>query len=120
MNFRVRPATNDDFEAIYEMAKLTGGGFTNLPADRGALVDKLLRSESAFTTEATEPSDEMFMMVLENVATGQIRGTCQIFGLVGVSRPFNTTSAPSWKNVSGAIPVYEASITWPLLCTLKM
>ena len=31
MTFRIRPATNDDFQAIYEMAKLTGGGFTNLP-----------------------------------------------------------------------------------------
>ena len=43
MSFRVRPARNDDFQAIYEMAKLTGGGFTNLPADKGALVDKLVR-----------------------------------------------------------------------------
>ncbi len=88
MNFRVRPATNDDFQAIYEMAKLTGGGFTNLPPDRGVLVDKLVRSEVSFGTEASEPSDEMFMMVLENLDTGQIRGTCQMFGMVGVSRPF--------------------------------
>ena len=28
MSFRVRPARNEDFDAIYEMAKLTGGGFT--------------------------------------------------------------------------------------------
>ena len=51
MSFRVRPARSGDFEAIYEMAKLTGGGFTNLPADRGALVEKLSRSESAFSRE---------------------------------------------------------------------
>ena len=32
MSFRVRPATGDDFSAIYEMANLTGGGFTdNIP-----------------------------------------------------------------------------------------
>jgi arginine N-succinyltransferase len=88
VNFRVRPARNDDFEAIYEMAKLTGGGFTNLPPDRGALVDKLVRSETAFQAKAEEPSDELFLMVLENVDTGQIRGTCQIFGMVGVNAPF--------------------------------
>ena len=35
------PAHGDDFGAIYEMAKLTGGGFTNLPPDKAALVDKL-------------------------------------------------------------------------------
>ena len=48
VSFRVRPARNEDFQAIYEMAKLTGGGFTNLPADKGTLVAKLARSEDAF------------------------------------------------------------------------
>ena len=45
MSFRVRPATNDDFQAIYEMAKLTCGGFTIFPPDRGSLVVILIRSE---------------------------------------------------------------------------
>jgi arginine N-succinyltransferase len=88
VSFRVRPAKNDDFQAIYEMAKLTGGGFTNLPPDRGALVDKLIRSEKSFTSEATEPGDDLFLFVLENVETGQIRGTCQVFGMVGVDTAF--------------------------------
>ena len=47
MSFRVRPVTADDFKAIYQMAKLTGGGFTNLPADRHTLVEKLARSDAA-------------------------------------------------------------------------
>jgi len=88
LSFRVRPARNDDFEAIYEMAKLTGGGFTNLPPDRGALVDKLIRSEKAFEAEASEPGDELFLFVLENTETGQIRGTCQVFGMVGTQHAF--------------------------------
>ena len=88
MSFRVRPASNDDFQAIYEMAKLTGGGFTNLPPDRGALVDKIVRSQKSFERTGDEPSDDMFLFVLENVATGQIRGTCQVFGMVGVHAPF--------------------------------
>jgi arginine N-succinyltransferase len=88
MSFRVRPATNADFQAIYEMAKLTGGGFTNLPPDRGSLVEKLVRSEQAFAKEADEPGDDLFIFVLENTANGQIRGTCQIFGKVGTETPF--------------------------------
>jgi arginine N-succinyltransferase len=88
VNFRVRPAGNDDFQSIYEMAKLTGGGFTNLPPDRGALVDKIIRSQVSFETPRTEPGDDMFLFVLENVETGQIRGTCQIFGMVGTEHPF--------------------------------
>jgi arginine N-succinyltransferase len=88
VSFRVRPAGNDDFQAIYEMAKLTGGGFTNLPPDRGALVDKIVRSQKSFERAGDEPSDDMFMFVLENVDTGQVRGTCQVFGMVGVHAPF--------------------------------
>jgi arginine N-succinyltransferase len=88
VSFRVRPAGNDDFQAIYEMAKLTGGGFTNLPPDRGALVEKLIRSEKGFASDAAEPTDDLFLFVLENAKTGQIRGTCQLFSTVGVEAPF--------------------------------
>jgi arginine N-succinyltransferase len=88
VSFRVRPARSEDFQAIYEMAKLTGGGFTNLPPDRGTLVEKIIRSEKSFAAERTEPTDDLFMFVLENVETGQIRGTCQVFGMVGVEHPF--------------------------------
>jgi arginine N-succinyltransferase len=70
------------------MAKLTGGGFTNLPADRGALVEKLAKSEKAFASEPDTPQDDMFLMMLENVETGQLRGTCQIFSRVGSEWPF--------------------------------
>ena len=46
MTFRLRAAHPRDLEPLYEMAKLTGGGFTNLPADRKALVRKLERAEA--------------------------------------------------------------------------
>jgi len=88
VSFRVRPARNQDFEAVYEMAKLTGGGFTNLPPDRGALVAKLSRSEDAFSRESDSPEGDLFFFVLENAETGQIRGTCQIFSRVGMQQPF--------------------------------
>ena len=88
MSFRVRPATGEDFRAIYEMAKLTGGGFTNLPPDRATLVAKLARSEKSFAREQDEQTGDMYMFVLEDLASGQVRGTCQIFGQVGVVQPF--------------------------------
>jgi len=88
MSFRVRPARNEDFPSIYEMAKLTGGGFTNLPPDRGALVAKLARSDDAFSRDEDAPEGDLFFFVLENVETGQIRGTCQVFSRVGMQQPF--------------------------------
>jgi arginine N-succinyltransferase len=88
MSFRVRPATGEDFAAIYEMAKLTGGGFTNLPPDRATLVGKLARSDESFSREQDEQQGDMYMFVLEDPNQGVVRGTCQIFGQVGVVQPF--------------------------------
>ncbi len=88
MSFRVRPAKPDDFDAIYEMSKLTGGGFTNLPPDRGTLVAKLNRSQNSFAREPDEQTGDMYLFVLEDPKARTIRGTCQIFGQVGVIQPF--------------------------------
>lgn len=88
MSFRVRAAAADDFAAIYEMAKLTGGGFTNLPPERGTLVSKLAKSEQSFAREEDSQAGDLYMFVLEDPKTGTIRGTCQVFGQVGVDQPF--------------------------------
>jgi arginine N-succinyltransferase len=88
MSYRVRPATGEDFRAIYQMAKLTGGGFTNLPPDRATLVAKLDRSEKSFLREEDEQTGDLYMFVLEDPKAGIIRGTCQVFGQVGVTQPF--------------------------------
>jgi arginine N-succinyltransferase len=88
MSFRVRPATGEDFRAIYQMSKLTGGGFTNLPADRATLVAKLARSERSFARQEDCQAADLYLFVLEDPKTDKIRGTCQVFGQVGVVQPF--------------------------------
>jgi arginine N-succinyltransferase len=88
MSFRIRPARPDDFDSIYEMAKLTGGGFTNLPADKGTLVEKLSRSELAFDKAEEVQGDDCYIFVLEDPKEGIIRGTCQVFGQVGTTQAF--------------------------------
>ena len=88
MNFRVRPATGEDFRAFYQMAKLTGGGFTNLPAERTTLIEKLARSQKSFERAEDSQSDDLYVFVLEDPKAGKIRGTCQVFGEVGVTHPF--------------------------------
>lgn len=86
MSFFMRLARPGDLAALYEMAKLTGGGFTNLPPDRKSLVAKLDRSAEALNR--TEKGDDLFVLVLENAGTGEVRGTCQIFSEVGRRWPF--------------------------------
>jgi arginine N-succinyltransferase len=88
MSFIIRAARPDDVQHIYEMAKRTGGGFTNLPPDRKALTAKLERSAAAFARTGDEIQDDLFVFVLENTTTGEVRGTCQIFSAVGQKWPF--------------------------------
>jgi arginine N-succinyltransferase len=88
MSFRLRAARQSDLEALYEMAKLTGGGFTNLPPDRAALRAKLERAEAAFARTEESLADELFVLVLENVRSGAVRGTCQLMSQVGQRWPF--------------------------------
>jgi len=88
LTFVIRAASHDDLQHIYEMAKRTGGGFTNLPPDRKALTAKLDRSHAGFTREGDDLGDDLFFFVLENTATGEVRGTCQIFSAVGQKWPF--------------------------------
>ncbi len=84
----MRPATADDFRAVYQMAKLTGGGFTNLPPERQTLVAKLAQSDKSFLRKKNSQAGDLYMFVLEDPNARKIRGTCQVFGQVGVTQPF--------------------------------
>lgn len=88
MSFRLRAARLSDLEHLYEMAKLTGGGFTNLPADRNALTGKLERAAAAFDNKGDALADEQFVLVLEDTKTNAVRGTCQLMTNVGQQWPF--------------------------------
>jgi arginine N-succinyltransferase len=88
MSYVIRAARPDDLQHLYEMAKLTGGGFTNLPPERRALKSKLERSADAFARGDDALADELFVLMLEDTATGEVRGTCQLFTQVGQRHPF--------------------------------
>ncbi len=88
MSFRIRSARRSDLRSFYNLAKLTGGGFTNLPAEKATLEAKLETSSRGFEREDDTPGDDLYVFMLENVATKQIRGTCQVFGAVGSNHAF--------------------------------
>ena len=88
MGFVIRAANTGDIEALYRMAKGTGGGFTNLPPDRPTLSGKLERAEKSFAREDDTLSDDLFMFMLENTETGKAAGTCLIFARIGTEWPF--------------------------------
>ena len=88
MSVIVRASRTRDLEALYEMAKLAGPGFTNLPADRTVLTAKLAASEAAFGKTADEPGDDRYLLIMEDLTRGKVIGTAQIFAKIGERWPF--------------------------------
>ncbi|PZU07950.1 arginine N-succinyltransferase [Sphingomonas sp.] len=90
MSAVVRAARAGDLEPLYEMAKLTGGGFTNLPADRDALSERLAASEAAYAREEDALGDDVYLLMLEDLETGRIAGTAQIITRTGQKGSFHS------------------------------
>jgi arginine N-succinyltransferase len=88
MTMVIRASRADDIDSLYEMAKLTGGGFTNLPPDRDALTARLALSADGFGKAEDTPGDDLYVLMLEDSATGQVRGTAQLFSRIGQRWPF--------------------------------
>ncbi len=82
----MRPVRREDFDAILELAKLSGGGMTNLPSQPEALRPRVEFAADSFTSNPTEPSGEVYMMVLEQ--DGKVIGTSAVFSAVGLDYGF--------------------------------
>ncbi|MFC3712369.1 arginine N-succinyltransferase [Sphingoaurantiacus capsulatus] len=88
MSWFVRPAREDDLDALLDLAKMTGGGFTNLPPNRDALAKRLAWSSDSYAKAVETPDNELYMLFLEEAETGRIGGTACLFSRVGVEWPF--------------------------------
>jgi arginine N-succinyltransferase len=86
--WRIRASRPSDLDAILALARLTGGGFTNLPPDRDALARRLTWSAASFARAEAAPKNELYLLLLEEVATGRIGGTAMVFSRVGAEWPF--------------------------------
>ena len=93
MSFRIRAARQSDLRSFYNLAKLTGGGFTNLPAEKPTLEAKLATSAAGFAREGTCRATTFTSSCSRITKTKQIRGTCQVFGAVGPEHPSTATSS---------------------------
>jgi arginine N-succinyltransferase len=83
----VRPAGPDDYEALAELAVLSGRGFTSLPEDEGTLRERLATSASSFSGDVA-PLEAWYTLMLEDASTGRIDGVAGIKAAVGLKRPF--------------------------------
>ena len=85
----IRPITQADYQALYDIAVESGIGFTSLPVNDELLHKKVDRAQEAFSkTNVTQPGDESYLFVMEDTTTGQVVGTTGIEAAVGIDDAF--------------------------------
>ena len=83
----VRPAGPKDYDALAELAVLSGRGFTSLPEDEPTLRERLAVSAESFSGEIA-PIECWYTLMLEDLATRRIEGVAGVKAAVGLKRPF--------------------------------
>tara|TARA_B100001094_G_C18178088_1_gene799141 strand:- start:653 stop:1666 length:1014 start_codon:yes stop_codon:yes gene_type:complete len=86
--FVIRPILLSDEQSLYELAEVSGYGFTSLPMDKKRLIKKIERSVESFAKPLREPGSEFYLMVLEDTTTGQVIGSTGIAASVGLDEVF--------------------------------
>ena len=116
-----------DFDALCQIAELSGPGFTSLTTDRDLLHNKIRRSEEAFTQTLDAPLDELYLFSLEDAETGAVGGCCGLESAVGMREPFYNYRVGTIVHASRELGVYRKTPTLYLsndytgcseLCTL--
>ncbi|GAB5457579.1 MAG: arginine N-succinyltransferase [Henriciella sp.] len=84
----MRPAELSDFDALRAMAVESGPGFTSLPIDEQILRKRLATSVDSFTGRLERPGSGKYLMMMENVETGEIAGCSAVKAGIGERSPF--------------------------------
>lgn len=86
--YLVRPVDFADLPALERLAQQAGIGFTNFPANRDRLNDKIASSRRSMQQEVVQPGEESYCFVLVNTSNDEIVGVCGVEAMVGTDAPF--------------------------------
>lgn len=84
----IRPIRGADLDSLLRLAHAAAPGMTTLPPDRRTLHAKITKSEQSVAREISRPGDEVYMLVAEDTATGEIVGTASVIACLGEEEPF--------------------------------
>ncbi|TLV16794.1 arginine N-succinyltransferase [Klebsiella indica] len=106
----IRPVEKEDLPGLMALAGETGGGLTSLPADEAALAARIERAQLTWR-DALPKSEQGYVFVLEDCASGDIAGICAIEVAVGLNDPWYNYRVGTQVHASKALNVYNAMPT---------
>lgn len=122
----IRPIEAKDGEALAELAKITGPGFTSLQDNPAVIEQKMDNALKAFQQTSVD-GESLFLFVLEDTQTQVIAGICAIEAAVGLSEPWYNYRIGTLVHASKELSVYNQMQTLTIsndhtgyseLCTL--
>ncbi|KLN60686.1 hypothetical protein WH96_09310 [Kiloniella spongiae] len=99
----IRPARQSDLGDLMDLSHAVGTGMTSMPANEGAWLEKLTRSEASFKAPAMGPQGEIYFMVLEDTKTQKAVGTTALYAGVGLKHPFYSYKISTLVNASSEL-----------------
>jgi arginine N-succinyltransferase len=125
----IRPIEPSDLDALVEMARTAGAGFTSLPPVPEFLARKIELSQESFTGTGSPPGHERYMFVLADSASGRIGGCCAVEAACGLDEPFynyhvgvtvHATQAPKVYNRTSTLYLANDLTGAAVLCSLYL
>ncbi|KJS36391.1 MAG: arginine N-succinyltransferase [Hyphomonas sp. BRH_c22] len=84
----MRPSRLEDFDALMELARQSGPGFTSLPVDELILHERLEKSERAFKGLQKRLEYGKYLLMMEDLRTGEVVGCSAVKAGTGIDQPF--------------------------------
>lgn len=84
----MRPSTLEDLPALRDLAILSGDGFTSLPVDDAILSERLALSEQAFAGKQKQIEYGKYLLMMEDLETGEVVGSSAVKAGTGIDQPF--------------------------------
>jgi arginine N-succinyltransferase len=103
----IRPIERADITALMQLAGKTGGGLTSLPANEATLMARIERSLQTWRGELPK-SEQGYVFVLEDSASGTVAGICAIEVAVGLNDPWYNYRVGTLVHASKELNVYNA------------
>jgi len=84
----IRTAKPQDLEALLKLSAMLPAGMTSMPCDRETWENKLQLVNASIDRPPQEDQESVYLLVLEDPASGVIAGTAGLISGVGNTRPF--------------------------------
>ena len=101
----IRPARLDDLPSLLRLAEAAGVGLTTLPPDERLLRKRIQASLHALGTDVERPAGQKYLLVMEDLLTGEVAGVSGIIARVGGYEPFFSYAIRSRVHASEQLKV---------------